>query len=202
MDEEVKWGENTKVSDGYDITNGASPDPVMKRTYGFMEEYREVITLLWRHSRIYLAKFVFLVTVTAVACVVGDSYSTLIISSFTILGSLLFDQLCKKKIPENFDFVRAEKFCDIMTAYVLVLFFVSLFFLCTKDTLLPGTEAALESFDAISSEGFWTLGRFRWAVFCLCCSADFSALVEGIANIPEWALPSNQQKQSETSKNN
>ena len=200
MDEEIRWGEGIDVSLKHDITNGASSEPKKNKTYGFGEEYKQIFNLVCRHSPIYIGKFLFLIViVTGLACFKGDSYSTLIISSFTLLGSLLFDQLCKKRIPEDYDFIRAEKFCVFMTFYVFLLFLLSLFLLCVKDDLFPETvrnvNTVIESFGVINNdEGFWTLSRFRWFIFWLCCSADFSALVEAVVNIPEEALPSRQKK--------
>jgi len=201
MDEEVRLGENINVPREHDITNGASPEPKRNKSYRFGEEYKQIFKLVLRHSTIYIYKFLFLVIiVTGVACFIGDSYSTLIISSFTLMGSLVFDQLCKKKIPEDFDFVRAEKFCVFMTYYVFILFLLSLFLLCAKDNLFPeivtNVNVLLEnsSVDVNHNEKFWALGRFKWFIFCFCCSADFSALVEAVVNIPEESLPSRQKR--------
>lgn len=201
MDEEVRFGKDIDTSKKHDITNGASPEPKENKVYGLGEEYKQIFKLVCRHSPIYIGKFLFLlIIVTGLACFKGDSYSTLIISSFTLLGSLLFDQLCKKKIPEDFDFIRAEKFCIFMSFYIFFLFLLSLFLLCVKDDLFSETivnvNTVLENASNVANtnEGFWTLGRFKWFIFCLCCSADFSALVEAIVNIPEESLPSRQKK--------
>lgn len=186
MDKNTESEMNTYSPIGHDITNGADPNPKTNPTYSFGEEYKQIFKLMCHHSPIYIGKFLFLIIiVTGVACFKGDSYSTLIISSFTLSGSLLFDQLCKKKIPENFDFIRAEKFCSFMTFYVCLLFMISLLLLAIKDDIFP---------EVIDATAF---SRFKWFIFCLCCSADFSALVEAIANIPEQSLPSMQEKSSE-----
>lgn len=200
MDEEFQLGESTVSPVKHDITNGASPDPKKNKTYTFGEEYKQIFKLVCRHSQIYIGKFLFLIViVTGLACYKGDSYSTLIISSFTLLGSLLFDQLCKKKIPENFDFNRAEKFCLFMTFYVFLLFLLSLFLLCVKDDIFPTlitNASTTNSYSDVETTNslFWTLDRFKWFIFCLCCSADISALVEAVVNIPEETLPSRQEK--------
>ncbi len=201
MDEEVRLGENVSIPSEHDITNGASPEPKENKIYGFGEEYKQIFRLVCRHSSIYIGKFFFLlIIVTGLACFKGDSYSELIISSFTLLGSLLFDQLCKKKIPEDFDFIRAEKFCFYMSLYVFILFLFSLFLLCAKEDLFPeiAVEVSKISDDtskvANNNNNFWTLKKFKWFIFCFCCSANFSALVEAIVNIPEESLPSRQKK--------
>lgn len=207
MDEEVKLKEGMDISKVHDITNGADSMPKQNKTYKFGEEYKQIFTLMYNHCQLYIGKFLFLVIiVTGLACFKGDSYTTLIISSFTLLGSLLFDQLCKKKVPENFDFNRAEKFCNFMTLYVFLLFLISLFLLCTKDDIFSEnmvdiTEISENINTGIQAgEGFWTLRKFKWFCFCLCCSADFSALVEAIVNIPEASLPSRQQRVSSQKK--
>lgn len=208
MDEEVKLGKPVVSPLIHDITNGSSPNPKMNKTYTFGEEYKQILKLVICHSSIYLFKFLFLIIiVTGLACYISDTYSTLIISSFTLLGSLLFDQICKKKIPENFDFKRAEKFCLFMTFYVFLLFLLSLFLLCVKDDFFPVLVTSSNT-DNINigeisiTNVFWTLSKFKWFIFCLGCSADFSALVEAVVNIPEASLPSRQEKSVLTKENN
>lgn len=126
MDEEVKLGKTQDLKKTHDITNGASDKQKMNITYSFGEECKQILFLTRRHSPLYLVKFMFLaMIVVLVSCITADSYHTLIVSSFTLLGSLLFDQLGKKKVTEEFDFKRAESFCDIMFLYMFFLFFLS-----------------------------------------------------------------------------
>ena len=79
-----------------------------------------------------------------------------------------------------------------MTLYVFLLFLCSLFLLCAKDDLFP--EVVINTSVALENKKFWTIGKFKWFIFCLCCSADFSALIEAVVNIPEESLPSRQKK--------
>lgn len=198
MDEEVKLGERTVSLAKRDITNGANPSPKMSKTYSFGEEYKQIFKLVWYHSQIYIFKFIFLIViVTGVPCFKADTYATLIISSFTLLGSLFFDQLSKRKLPNKFDFSRAEKFCFIMTVYIFFLFTLSLFLLCVKEDIFPSMNADITNVNTAAlalNNFFGPLDRFKWFIFWLCCSADISALVEAVVNIPEETLPSRQEK--------
>lgn len=187
MDEEVKLGKTQDLKKTHDITNGASDKQKMNITYSFGEECKQILFLTRRHSPLYLVKFMFLaMIVVLVSCITADSYHTLIVSSFTLLGSLLFDQLGKKKVTEEFDFKRAESFCDIMFLYMFFLFFLS--------TLLLLLENVLFKVGIEGSEACISLEQFKWIMFFALESSTFSALVEAIVNIPEETLPSRQQK--------
>lgn len=187
MDEEVKLGKVQDLNRTHDITNGASNQQKMHITYSFWEECKQIFFLARRHSPLYLVKFMFLaMIVVLVSCITADSYHTLIVSSFTLLGSLLFDQLGKKKVTEEFDFKRAESFCDIMFLYMFFLFFLS--------TLLLLLENVFFSVGVESSEASISLEQFKWIMFLALESSTFSALVEAIVNIPEETLPSRQKK--------
>lgn len=187
MDEEVKLGNTENLNKTHDITNGASDKQQMNITYSFGEECKQILSLARRHSPLYLVKFMFLaIIVVLVSCITADSYHTLIVSSFTLLGSMLFDQLGKKRITENFDFKRAEGFCDIMFLYMFFLFFLSVLLLLLENVFfsvrIEGGEACI------------SLEQFKWIMFFALESSTFSALVEAIVNIPEETLPSRQQK--------
>lgn len=187
MDEEVKLGKTENLNKTHDITNGASDKQKMNITYSFRDECKQIFSLAGRHSYLYLIKFMFLaIIVVLVSCITADSYHTLIVSSFTLLGSLLFDQLGKKKITENFDFKRTEAFCGIMFLYMFFLFFLSVLLLILENILfgvgIEGKEACI------------SLNQFKWIMFFALESSTFSALVEAIVNIPEETLPSRQQK--------
>lgn len=187
MDEEVRLGKGENLKKTHDITNGAFDKQKMNITYSFREECKQIFSLARRHSRLYLVKFIFLVMVVVlVPCITADSYHTLIVSSFTLLGSLLFDQLGKKVISENFDFKRAEVFCDIMFFYMCFLFCLSILLLLLENVCFG---AGMEG-----SEACISLKQFKWIMFFVLESSTFSALVEAIANIPEETLPSRQQK--------
>lgn len=187
MDEEVKLGKAQDLNKTHDITNGASDKQKMNITYSFGEECKQIFFLARRHSPLYLVKFMFLaMIVVLVSCITADSYHTLIVSSFTLLGSLLFDQLGKKKVTEAFDFKRAECFCDIMFLYMFFLFFLS--------TILLLLENVLFKIGIEGSEACISLEQFKWIMFFALESSTFSALVEAIVNIPVETLPSRQQK--------
>lgn len=187
MDEEVRLGKGENLNKTHDITNGASDKPKMNITYNFREECKQIFSLTRRHSPLYLVKFMFLaMIVVTVSCITADSYHMLIVSSFTLLGSLLFDQLGKKKITKNFDFKRAEAFCDIMFFYMFFLFFLSTLLLLLENVFFG---AGIEG-----SEACISLKQFKWIMFLALESSTFSALVEAIANIPAETLPSRQQK--------
>lgn len=187
MDEEVKLGEAQNLNKTHDITNGASAKQKLNITYSFREECKQIFYLARRHSSLYLVKFMFLsMIVVSVSCITADSYHTLIVSSFTLLGSLLFDQLGKKRVTEKFDFKRAEAFCDIMFLYMFFLFFLS--------TLLLLLENVFFSVGIEDGEACVSLKQFKWIMFFALESSTFSALVEAIVNIPEETLPSRQQK--------
>lgn len=184
MDEE-KFGE-IEYKKTHDITNGASKNRKRDSNSSLWEEYKQIISLINIHSRLYIAKFLFLVIIVVpVACMESDSYHTLIVSSFTLLGSLLFDQFSKKNIADNFDFKKAEGFCDIMVLYIGILFLSSITLLILEDRLFPIEEG---------TKKIMGLSEFKLMMFFLLCSSSFSALVEAIVNIPEEALPSRQQK--------
>lgn len=187
MDEEVKLGKTENLNKTHDITNGASDTQKMNITYGFREEFKQIFSLARRHSLLYLIKFMFLaMIVVVVSCITADSYHTLIVSSFTLLGSLLFDQLGKKVITENYDFKRAETFCNIMFLYMFFLFFLSTLLLLLENIFFG---AGIEG-----SEACISLKQFKWIMFLALESSTFSALVEAIVNIPEETLPSRQKK--------
>lgn len=187
MDEEVKVGKEEDLNRNHDITNGASNMQKMNIAYSFWEECKQLFALAYRHSFLYLAKFIFLAMIaTVVACVGSDSYHSLIVSSFTLLSGLLFDQLGKKSDIENFDFKRAEAFCNMMALYILIMFGGSILLLILEDQIFPS--------DVVSSETYLSLFQFKWIMFFVLFSSSFSALVEAIINIPEETLPSRQQK--------
>lgn len=187
MDEEVKLGKEEELNRNHDITNGASDKPKMNIEFSFREECKQIISLAYRHSFLYIVKFIFLAMIaTVVACVEAESYHSLIVSSFTLLSGLLFDQLGKKKITEKFDFKRAESFCDVMALYIVILFGCSILLLILEDRIFP--------VNAESVETYFGLYEFKWIMFFALFSSSFSALVEAIINIPEETLPSRQQK--------
>lgn len=187
MDEEVKLEKTGDLEKTHNITNGASNKQKKVIACSFWEECKQIFSLVKRHSYLYLIKFMFLaMIVVLVSCVTADSYHTLIVSSFTLLGSLLFDQLGNKKITENFDFRRAEAFCSVMSFYVFFLFFLSVLLLIFENMLF-----------VVETDGkgtYISLNNFKVIVFFVLESSAFSALVEAITNIPEETLPSRQQK--------
>lgn len=187
MDEEVKLGKEEDLNRNHDITNGASDKPQMNIGYSFREECKQIISLAYRHSFLYIVKFIFLAMIaTVVACVEAESFHSLIVSSFTLLSGLLFDQLGKKNITENFDFKRAESFCDVMALYIVILFGGSILLLILEEQIFP--------VNVENAKVYWGLYEFKWIMFFALFSSSFSALVEAIINIPEETLPSRQQK--------
>ena len=104
----------------------------------------------------------------------------------TLLGSLIFDQLGKKKITEDFDFKRTEGVCGIMSFYIFFLFFLSV--------LLLIFEKVLFDVESECGKACVSLNAFKVIMFFALESSTISALVEAVANIPEQTLPSRQQK--------
>lgn len=159
MDEEVNLGKEADLKRNHDITNGASGRQKRNIGYSFREECKQIFSLAYRHSLLYIVKFLFLAFIaTVVACVEAESYHSLIVSSFTLLSGLLFDQLGKKKIAENFDFKRAELFCDIMTLYIIVLFLGSILLLILEKRVFPNGGASVNI----------CLNEFKWLIFLYC----------------------------------
>ena len=165
MEEEVKLGKQEDLKRSHDITNGASGKQKMNISYNFREECKTIISLVYRHSPLYLFKFLaWIIIIVVVTCVEADSYHALIVNSFIFLGGLLFDQLGKKKIPENFDFKKAEKFCDLMAFFIFILFLTSILLL-----ILENKYILIEGRD-----NFIDLCYFKWLTFLVLFSSSFS----------------------------
>ena len=103
-----------------------------------------------------------------------------------MLSGLLFDQLGKRTIIENFDFKRAEAFCNVMALYIFIMFGGSILLLILEDQVFPVGVA--------DAKTYLSLFEFKWIMFFVLFSSPFSALVEAIINILEETLPSRQQK--------
>lgn len=137
-------------------------------------EIKQISKLTLRHSIAYIGKFLFLnIIVLLPTCILSETVTSLIISSLTFLGCLLFDQIISFINLKDFDFLKAKKFCIGVFIYIMVLCFVDI------DLLI---------FQSYISNRF-ILSDFKITAGLILFSSTISVLTEAIMNIPQQAMP-------------
>lgn len=87
---------------------------------------KEVLDILKQHSKIYIIKFFALVALAFISTILlAADHHGLFVSSLTFVSSLLFDQMTKNKLDENFDFKKVGNLCNMGIVYISIIFIVS-----------------------------------------------------------------------------
>jgi len=152
-----------------------------QNTQGNAEEWKlkEVLGLVAQYSKVYLIKFIALEGLAFLSTILLpiDHYG-LLVTSLTFVASLLFDQITKNKLDEKFDYKKIGNLCNMGIVFVSGIFIVVLI-------LLIAVKQIEENVPLIVC---------KVIMFIISFVAAFSALIEGIANLPPQTLPSQQEK--------
>lgn len=140
---------------------------------------KEVFSLVVQYSKIYIIKFFALVCLAFITSIVlsADHYG-LLVASFTFVSSLLFDQITKNKISEDFDFRKIGNLCNMGIIFISFIFIIDLCFLIAVKQIEQNVP----------------LKVCKIIMFLISFVASFSALIEGISSLPIQVLPSQQEK--------
>ncbi len=140
---------------------------------------KEVFELVIQHTKVYMIKFIALEGLAFVSTILlpNDHYG-LLVTSFTFVTSLLFDQITKNKLDENFDYKKIGNLCNMGIIFVSFIFMIDLILLIAVKQIEANVPLIV----------------CKVIMFIISFVAAFSALLEGIANLPPQTLPSQQEK--------
>lgn len=145
-------------------------------------EIRQISKLTLRHSIAYIGKFLFLnIIVLLPSCILSETVTSMIISSLTFLGCLLFDQIISFINLKDFDFMKTKKFCIGVFVYIMILCFINI-------DLLIFQFYIYDLFD---------LSKYKITTGLILFSSTISVLTEAIMNIPQQAMPTLQEQINE-----
>lgn len=140
---------------------------------------KEVLKLVGQYSRVYIIKFIALVCLAIMSTIVlpNDHYG-LLVTSLTFVSSLLFDQITNNKLSEDFDFQKIGNLCNMGIVYIAAIFIIVLSFFIAENQIAKNVPLVV----------------CRIIMFILSFVASFSALIEGVSNLPPQILPSQQER--------
>lgn len=143
---------------------------------------REVLGLVKRYSPVHLIKFFALECLAFMSTIVlSIDYHGLLVTVLTFISSLLFDQITKNKLDDDFDYKKIGNLCNMGIVYISVIFIVVLCFFVVEELIEENVPLIV----------------CKIVLFIITFMASFSALIEGISNLPPQALPSQQEKVNE-----
>lgn len=142
----------------------------------------EVLNLLKLHSQLYIIKFFALIALAFMSTIVLTvDHHGLFVTALTFVASLLFDQIAKNKLDENFDFKKVGNLCNMGIVYISIIFIIVLCFLIAGNLIKQSVPLLV----------------CKVSMFIICFVASFSALIEGVANLPPQVLPAQQEKSND-----
>lgn len=140
---------------------------------------KEVLGLVKQYSRVHLIKFFALECLAFMSTIVlSTDFHGLLVTALTFTASLLFDQITKNKLGEDFDYKKVGDLCNMGIVYISAIFIVVLCFFLAESSI----------------EKRVPLITCKIILFIISFFASFSALIEGISNLPPQSLPSQQEK--------
>lgn len=140
---------------------------------------KEVFSLMKQYSKVYIIKFIALECLAFVSTILlpMDHYS-LLVTSLTFVSSLLFDQITKNKLSEDFDFKKIGNLCNMGIVYIAAIFILVLCFFVAVNQIEQNVPLLV----------------CKIIMFIIAFVASFSALIEGVSNLPIPILPSQQER--------
>lgn len=142
-------------------------------------EIQQISKLTLRHSIAYIGKFLFLnIIVLLPSCILSETVTSMIISSLTFLGCLLFDQIISFINLKDFDFIKTKKFCFGVFVYIMILCFVNIDLLIFQSYISSIVD----------------LSKYKITAGLVLFSSTISVLTEAIMNIPQQAMPTSQEQ--------
>lgn len=158
------------------LDNVKEDDKENKKSIGW--EINQISKLTLRHSIAYIGKFLFLnIIVLLPFCILSETITSMIISSLTFLGCLLFDQIISFINLKDFDFIKMKKFCIGVFIYIIILCFFNV------DLLI------FQSYFSTHCN----LIEFKITIGLILFSSTASVITEAIINIPQQAMPTSQE---------
>ena len=86
---------------------------------------KEVLGLVKQYSRVHLIKFFALECLAFMSTIVlSTDFHGLLVTALTFTASLLFDQITKNKLGEDFDYKKVGDLCNMGIVYISAIFIV------------------------------------------------------------------------------